>query len=117
MQNQIHYANFNNNNGQMGMGSPKFPSMNYIKTFDKTLPPPNNTLKHYSSNPNISLEYSNHKQKSTVEPNGVYSSQVNKNIDFRTQNNNMNNGIGSTQATSPRASRQVMTQSLIINDG
>ncbi len=35
------------------IGSPKFTTQNYSKAFDKTLP--SNTLKHYSSNPNLSL--------------------------------------------------------------
>ncbi len=54
MHNQMNFPNNLPNSLSSGLGSPKFASNNYPKAFDKTLP--TNTLKHYSSNPNLSLE-------------------------------------------------------------
>lgn len=42
------------NSQSLGIGSPKFASQKYPKVLDKTMPTP--TLRHYSSNPNISLD-------------------------------------------------------------
>jgi len=116
MQNQIQYGNYNTNNPQIGIGSPKYTSLNYIKTSDKTLPPPTNNLRHYSSNPNLSLEQLNLRPQTSVEH--VYNNQpqINKNIEFRAQQHNMNIGFNSTQATNPRAARNLMTQSLLLSE-
>lgn len=54
MQNQLSYSVNLTGNYSSGLGSPKFAAQNYPKPLDKTLPTP--TLKHYSSNPNLSLE-------------------------------------------------------------
>ena len=116
MQNQIHYGNYNSNNAQNGMGSPKYSSQNFIKTFDKTLQLPSNTLKHYSSNPNLSLEFVNPKPPTQIEQGSYNYNQTNKNIDYRAQHNQANMGFISTQATSTRGSRHSMTQSLIMNE-
>lgn len=56
MQNQMSFPTNVPGNYSSGLGSPKFASQNYPKAFDKTLPTP--TLKHYSSNPNLSFEIS-----------------------------------------------------------
>lgn len=74
------------------VGSPKFATHNYIKTFDKTLP--TNSIKHYSSNPNLSLE-TNHSKPTNYQPVDYSSHNHPKNIDFRNQVNSptfMTNG-------------------------
>lgn len=54
MNNQLQYGTSYQSNLGPTLGSPKFSTQNHIKTFDKTLPV-NTQLKHYSSNPNLSL--------------------------------------------------------------
>lgn len=53
MHNQIQYQPLYSNSPSPVIGSPKFNAQNYSKVFDKTLP--TNPIKHYSSNPNLSL--------------------------------------------------------------
>jgi hypothetical protein len=53
MQNQLQYSANLANGSSPAMGSPKFSNQPYSKGFDKTLP--TNPIKHYSSNPNLSL--------------------------------------------------------------
>lgn len=115
MQNQVQYSQNYSSGLQSGIAYNKYTAPNYVKTFDKTLPA-SNTLKHYASNPNLSMEFANNKQTPLPEQNTHNQYQINKNIEFRAHNNNMNMGFSGTQATSPRPSRHSMTQSLIIND-
>lgn len=54
MYNQLSSSTALSSSQSLGIGSPKFASQNYPKVLDKTMPTP--TLRHYSSNPNISLD-------------------------------------------------------------
>ena len=55
MQNQLHYSSSLSNQGSSnGPQLMKASSPTHFKTQDRTLPTP--TLKHYGSNPNLSLE-------------------------------------------------------------
>lgn len=53
MQNQMQYPSNYPNGPSPVLGSPKFGAQNYGKAFDKTLP--SNPIKHYTSNPNLSM--------------------------------------------------------------
>jgi hypothetical protein len=58
MQNQLQYpASYNPQQPSQSNPNMKFNSPTHLKAFDKTLPAP--TIKHYSSNPNLSLEVNN----------------------------------------------------------
>lgn len=55
MQNQLQYPHhFNQPPPSNPLNQPKFNSPTHLKGFDKTLP--NMNIKHYVSNPNLSLE-------------------------------------------------------------
>jgi len=121
MQPQIHQNTYNTPSQQYVLNSPKNTYLYSTKPIDKTLPvPPSNSIKHYSSNPNISLEMNNPRPQTTNESNSSNMYSINKNIDFRVpSSSNVNSGYGSTQVsqiTSPRAGRQSMTQSLFLNE-
>jgi hypothetical protein len=115
MNNHIQYSQNMSGGGQPMMGSPRFAGQNYQKGFDKTLP--SNTIKHYSSNPNLSLEI-NHPRPQTQVPNEFSAqipSQIPKNIDYRSPNNGFNYAPTGSQVNT-RGSRSELTKSLIISD-
>lgn len=115
MHNQIPYSSNNANSALPLVGSPKFNNQNYMKPFDKTLP--TNSLKHYSSNPNLSLEITQPKPliQPPSESNTYNYNPINKNLDFRNQVNHLNYGNNQQQVNN-RANRGELTKSLIITD-
>lgn len=115
MQNQMQYPSNYPNGSTANMTSPKFNVPNYAKGFDKTLP--TNSIKHYSSNPNLSLEMNYPRPPSHPLPEyPVYNNHpINKNLDFRAQNPTQNFPNSSSQS-STRPNRSEMTKSLIISD-
>jgi hypothetical protein len=114
MQNHMQFHNYPNGPTPV-IGSPKFAAQNYSKAFDKTLP--SNPIKHYSSNPNLSLEITHPRPPSQPLPeHPAYNSPfISKNLDFRGQANGIGFGAVATQASS-RGQRSEMTKSLIISD-
>jgi hypothetical protein len=98
-----------------GLGSPKFGGQNYGKGFDKTLP--SNPIKHYSSNPNLSMEIQYPRPPPQPLPDyATYGSPLlGKNIDFRGQGAGSGFPGASSQAGS-RGNRGELTKSLIISD-
>lgn len=115
MQNQMQYPSNYANGPSPALGSPKFNPQNYGKGFDKTLP--TNPVKHYSSNPNLSLEMNYPRPPTQQLPEyAAYNNHpLNKNLDFRAQGNGPNFPPSSTQASS-RANRGELTKSLIMTD-
>lgn len=115
MQNHAPYSSNLPNFPSPSLGSPKFNSQHYSKPFDKTLP--NNPIKHYSSNPNISLEINHPRPSNTSssDPNPNSSPLLNKNHDFRAQINQPNYGNGQSPGYS-RANRNELSKSLILTD-
>jgi hypothetical protein len=115
MQNQMQYPSNYPNAPSPVLGSPKFAPQNYGKPFDKTLP--SNSARHYSSNPNLSLEMMHPRPPSQPLPDQpTYNSPfMGKNLDFRGQGNGVGLANGGSQAGS-RGQRSEMTKSLIIND-
>jgi hypothetical protein len=114
MQNHLQYS-ANLGTGTPNMGSPKINSQHYIKSFEKTLP--TNPIKHYSSNPNISLEsnppkFINHHASDFVPYNYNLPSKIS---DFKNQVNSPKYANNGSQA-GPRPNRSEMTKSLIISD-
>lgn len=114
MQNQLQYPN--NFNPQQHPHSPqqqKFNSPTYLKSFDKTLPTMN--IKHYVSNPNLSLEVNGMKTSAIMgEPHAHSAMHNKKNNEFRSPPPMQypfpqNQGI-------QRPTRNSMTQSLIIGE-
>ena len=80
MQNQFQYPQSfpsqsnNNNTPFQKIGSPT-----HFKTQDRTLPSPN--LKHYSSNPNLSLEIGNMKtSQTTIDTQQLPSNRIKNNL-------------------------------------
>jgi|688.fasta_scaffold50732_2 hypothetical protein len=115
MNNHIQYSQNMAGSGQPMMGSPRFAGQNYQKGFDKTLP--SNTIKHYSSNPNLSLEI-NHQRPQTQSPIEFPAQtppHIPKNTDFRSPNNAFNYPLTGSQVNT-RGSRSELTKSLIISD-
>lgn len=114
MQNHMQFPNYPNGPAPV-IGSPKFSVQNYSKPFDKTLP--SNPIRHYSSNPNLSLEMTHPRPPSQPLPeHATYNSPfLGKNLDFRGQANGIGLGGVGTQASS-RGQRGEMTKSLIISD-
>lgn len=104
MQNQLS-SSVNLGNGQSpGLGSPKFSTQNYMKPFDRPLPP--TTLKHYSSNPNLSLEMTHPRPPTQPIPDF---SQFNSHLAARNHENR--------SYISPNARpRSDLTKSLIITE-
>ena len=80
MQNQLQYPqSFASGNNYNGGQFQKIGSPTHFKTQDKTLPAYN--LKHYSSNPNLSLELGNMKTSQTLpDTQGSSSSHIKKNL-------------------------------------
>ena len=77
MQNQVQYSNnYNSQQLQNNLGQQKFNSPTHLKTLDKTLPSMN--VKHYSSNPNISLEVNSMKSSGIMNDPPIYSPNINK---------------------------------------
>lgn len=115
MQNHAPYSSNLPNFPSPSLGSPKFNSQHYSKPFDKTLP--NNPIKHYSSNPNISLEINHPRPSNTSssDPNPNSSPLLNKNHDFRAQINQPNYGNGQSPGYN-RANRNELSKSLILSD-
>jgi hypothetical protein len=115
MQNQLPFSHNYSNAVSPIIGSPKFNSQNYGKSHEKTLP--TNPIRHYSSNPNLSLEINYPKPPTHVSPDfSQYSNHLaNKGIDFRNHVNSPNSGNSGSQ-TSTRPNRSELTKSLIIND-
>lgn len=114
MQNQMQFPNGFSNNPSPILGSPKFNTQNYNKTFEKVPP---NPLKHYSSNPNLSLEMPHPRPQNY--PQGEHSpygnNLPNKNMDFRMGPGGM--GIpGMSPQSSTRGNRSELTKSLMISD-
>lgn len=105
MQNQLSFSSNLGTAQSSGLGSPKFNTQNYSKPFDKTLP--NNPLKHYSSNPNLSLELNYPRPPSQPLPDfSQFNSQLAaRNADYRGH---------LSPSTRPRSD---LTKSLIINEG
>lgn len=93
--------------------SSKFMQPHHSKAFDKTLP--SNHIKHYVSNPNISLDFNNLKSSQmTAESNVQSTSALKKNYDFRSPPSHGQNGFSQNQHS--RSLRNEMTKSLIIGD-
>ena len=115
MQNHMQFSTNYPNSPSPVLGSPKFAAQNYNKPFDKTLP--SNPIKHYSSNPNLSLEMTHPRPPSQPLPeHPTYNSPLNnKNLDFRAQGNGLGFSSAATQASS-RGQRGEMTKSLIVSD-
>lgn len=118
MQNQLQYsANFTHMPSAQ-MGSPKFATQQHIKTFDKSLP--TSGVKHYASNPNLSLEFNHPRPLSGMpsegNPHNHY--QLNKNIEMRNPINTANYPYtnGSTQGSSRLGRNNDMTKSLIVGE-
>jgi hypothetical protein len=104
MQNQLSFSVNLGSSQSSGLGSPKFNSQNFIKPFDKTLPTP--TLKHYSSNPNLSFDLNQPRPPSQPLPDF---SQFNSQIAAR----NLDSRGHLSPNTRPRSD---LTKSLIISE-
>ena len=77
MHNQIQYSNsFNLQQPSNPLNQVKFTSPTHAKAFDKTLPTMN--LKHYSSNPNLSLEVNGMKTSGIMNDPSAFSAANNK---------------------------------------
>lgn len=114
MQNQMQFPSGFPNGPSALLGSPKFATQNYNKTFEKI---PANPLKHYSSNPNLSLEIP-HPRPQNYPPADYspYGNNLpNKNVDFRVGTGGMGI-VGMGPQSSTRGNRSELTKSLIISD-
>jgi hypothetical protein len=114
MQNQLHYPQ---SFPTQAPGSPllgaKYGTSVHPKGQDRTLPPPN--IKHYASNPNLSLDANNMKTSQvTSETHAQSQSNIKKNMEFRSPTGSNNYGFG--QQHHPRGMRGGMSQSLIVGD-
>lgn len=77
MQNQLQYPNnFNTQSSQNPLNQQKYNSPTHLKGFDKTLP--NMNVKHYASNPNLSLEVNGMKSSGMMNDPQMYSQAINK---------------------------------------
>jgi hypothetical protein len=77
MQNQLQYPNnFNPQQPPNTLNQQKYNSPTHLKSFDKTLPSMN--VKHYSSNPNLSLEVNGMKSSGIINDPHMYSPTINK---------------------------------------
>lgn len=114
MQNQLQYPNnFNPQQLSNQLNQQKFNSPTHIKTFDKTLPTMN--IKHYSSNPNISLEVNAMKGSAIVGEAHTYSPALNKKSNEYRSPPPMQYGFPQNHGL-PRPTRNSMTQSLIMGE-
>lgn len=114
MQNQLQYPqSFPTQAPNSPLLGQKYGSPGHLKSQDRTLPPPN--IKHYASNPNISLDINNMKTSQFTSESQVHSqTNLKKNIDFRSPT--ANNNYGYAQQHHPRGMRGGMSQSLIVGD-
>ena len=114
MQNQLQYPqSFPTQAPNSPLLNQKYGTQGHIKGQDKTLPPPN--IKHYASNPNISLDMINPKASQfTTESHAQSQNNIKKNTDFRTPT--ASNGYGFVQQPFSRGMRGGMSQSLIVGD-
>lgn len=105
MQNQLQYQSSFQSNSTRTIGSPVFGSPNNPRGFDKTLP--TNNIKHYASNPNLSMEvnYSRHLNHISPDPNTYNNPTINKNIDFRNPPSNNNYPYNSNPTSNNRSQR------------
>jgi len=77
MQNQLQYpSNFSSQQPQNPLTQQKFNSPSHLKSFDKTLP--NMNVKHYASNPNLSLEVNGLKTSGIINDSQPYSPTIKK---------------------------------------
>jgi|LakMenEpi03Aug12_release.lakeMendotaPanAssembly.Ray.scaffolds.fasta_scaffold1496554_2 hypothetical protein len=77
MHNQMTYIHHYNSNTSINpLNSSKLTSPTHLKTFDKTLSSPN--IKHYASNPNLSLEVNAIKTSGMMAESHTYSPTLNK---------------------------------------
>lgn len=114
MQNQLQYPpSFSSHHNNNAPPLPKASSPNYFKTQDRTLPTP--SLKHYGSNPNLSLEINAMKtSQTTLDTQQQTAAQLKKNIEYRaSQNHNLHQ---KQQQVNPRPVRSQMTQSLFLSE-
>lgn len=115
MQNQLQYsANFSSQHPSNPLNSPKLTSPTNQKGFDKTLPTMN--IKHYSSNPNLSLDANGMKTSGIMNDSNTFSPNTHKkNNEFRSPPSHTHYAYMQNH-TPQRPSKNLMTQSLIIND-
>lgn len=112
MQNQLQYPNnFTPQQPNNPLYQQKFNSPTHLKTFDKTLPTMN--IKHYASNPNLSLEANGIKSSRIMNEAHTYSPAINKKSNEFRSPPPMQYGFPQNQGL-PRPNRNAMTQSLII---
>lgn len=97
-------------------GSPKFANQNYPRPFEKPTQP--HTLKHYSSNPNLSLETNLPKPNNYPNPDPLSYNHgfPLKAGDFQNQPNGPSFANIASQASTRNANRSEMTRSMIVND-
>lgn len=91
----------------------KFNSPTHLKGFDKTLPSP--TIKHYASNPNLSLDFNPPKMSATTsDTNNSSANSIKKNLEYRSPPSHSQYTFNQNQHS--RGMRNEMTKSLIIGD-
>lgn len=114
MQNQVHNAPSFPTQQPNNPGSyPKYGTPAPFKVQDRTLPIQN--VKHYASNPNLSLDINNLKTSQfTSESSGQTPNMPKKTTDFRSPPSHSN--YPHSQPPPLRGARSQMTQSLIIGD-
>ena len=114
MQNQLQYPqSFPSQSNNNGTAFQKLGSPTHFKTQDRTLPSPN--IKHYSSNPNLSLELGNIKtSQTTMDSQQLSSNHIKKNLQYRSPPSH--NQYAYSQQTPSRGVRGQMSQSLIVGD-
>lgn len=110
MQNQLQYPNNNHNPNKNGFPQHKYNSPTHFKTQDKTLP--TNHIKHFSSNPNLSLDINTLKNSQFTQD--TQNNTFKKNMEYRSPP--AHNNYTSPTAANHRLNRPQMTQSLIIGD-
>lgn len=113
MQNHLQYSNnFNPQQPPNTLNQPKFSSPTHLKGFDKTLPTMN--LKHYSSNPNLSLDVNGMKTSGIMNDSNAFPTAPNKKSnEFKSPPSHLQYGFSQNQPPQ-RPSRNLMTQSLIM---
>ena len=114
MKNQLQYPqSFQSTTNNNATSFAKIGSPTHFKTQDRTLP--SNNIKHYSSNPNLSLELNNLKSSQTIENNQQQpTNQVKKNTDFRSPPSHTQYAYSQQQV--PRGMRGQMAQSLFVGE-
>lgn len=97
-------------------GSPKFANQNYPRPFEK--PNQSHTLKHYSSNPNLSFEPTHPKPNNYPNPDfHPYNNGFPlKSNDFQNQANGPSFTNIVSQPSTRNTNRSEMTKSLIVSD-